>query len=106
MTRLVYTPQSKKDLSEIGLYIARDNPRRAASFVRELRAQCRKLTQAPQAYKPRPDLGKGMRSCAHGNYLVVFYEEAGLVRIVRIVHGAMDIEAQFATKLSGADGNS
>ncbi len=106
MTRLVYTPQSKKDLSEIGLYIARDNPHRAASFVRELRAQCRKLTQAPQAYKPRPELGKGMRSCSHGNYLVVFYEEAGLVRIVRIVHGAMDIEAQFATKISGAGGNS
>jgi len=103
MTRLVYTPQSKKDLSEIGLYIARNNPRRAASFVRELRAQCRKLTQAPQAYQPRPELGKGMRSCAHGNYLVVFYEEAGLVRIV---HGAMDIEAQFATKISGAGGNS
>ncbi|WP_246072673.1 type II toxin-antitoxin system RelE/ParE family toxin [Extensimonas perlucida] len=86
-------------MEAIGDYIARDNPRRAASFVRELRAQCRKLTQSPQAYKPRPELGKGMRSCAHGNYLVVFYEEAGLVRIVL---GAMDIEAQFATKISGA----
>ena len=47
-----------------------------------------------------------MRSCAHGNYLVVFYEEAGLVRIVRIVHGAVDIEAQFATKISGAGSSS
>ena len=40
MTCLVYTPQSKKDLNDIGLYIARDNPRRAMSFVRELREQC------------------------------------------------------------------
>ena len=51
MTRLVYTPQSKKDLNDIGLYIARDNPRRAMSFVRELREQCRKITEAPKAYR-------------------------------------------------------
>lgn len=104
--RLEFLPRTIEDLEAIGDYIARDNPRRAASFVRELRAQCRKLTQSPQAYKPRPELGKGMRSCAHGNYLMVFYEEAGLVRIVRIVHGVMDIEAQFATKISGAGSSS
>ena len=37
MTRLVYTPQSRNDLYDIGLYIAQDNPRRVISFVRELR---------------------------------------------------------------------
>ena len=51
MTCLVYTPQSKKDLNDIGLYIARDNPRRAMSFVRELRERCRKITEAPKAYR-------------------------------------------------------
>ena len=48
MTRLVYTPQSKIDLTDIGLYIARNNPARAISFVRALRAQCQKLTLSPQ----------------------------------------------------------
>ena len=100
MTRLVYTPQSKKDLNDIGLYIAQDNPRRAMGFVRELREQCRKITQAPKAYRLRPELGKGLRSCAHGNYIVFFFEEPGLVRILRVLHGAMDIEAQFAEKNS------
>jgi len=98
MTRLVYTPQSRSDLNDIGLYIAQDNPRRAISFVRELRAKCRKIAQTPKAYRPRPDLGKDIHSCAHGNYIVLFYEEPGLVRIVRVLHGAMDIEAQFAEK--------
>ena len=64
MTRLVYTPQSKKDLNNIGLYIAQHNPRRAISFVRELREQCRRITEAPKAYRPRPELGKNVRSCA------------------------------------------
>jgi len=94
--RLVFLPRAEQDLETIGDYIALDNPRRAASFVRELQVQCRKLAKAPQAYRPRPELGKGMRSCAHGHYVVLFYEEPGLVRIVRVMHGAMDIEAQFA----------
>jgi len=98
MMRLVYPPQSKKDLDDIGMYIAQDNPRRAIRFVHELREQCRKITQSPKAYRPRPQLGTGLRSCAHGNYIVFFFEEPGLVRIVRVLHGAMDIEAQFAKK--------
>lgn len=98
MTRLTYTEQSKQDLVEIGLYIAEDNPRRAMSFVRELKAQCRKITNAPKGYRARPELGQGIRFCAYGNYIVIFYEEPGLVRIVRILHGSMDIEAEFADK--------
>ena len=101
--RLVFLPQAETDLEAIGDYIARDNPRRAISFVRELRGQCRKITQAPKAYRPRPELGKGLRSCAYGNYVVFFFEEPGLVRIVRVLHGAMDIEAQFAEKNSASD---
>lgn len=96
MTRLAYSPQSRKDLYDIGLYIAQDSPRRAKSFVRELRGQCRKIAEAPKAYRPRPELGKGLRSCAYGNYLVIFDEQPGLVRIVRVLHGAMDVDAQFA----------
>lgn len=94
--QLVFLPQAELDLEVIGDYIARDNPRRAISFVRELRMQCRKITEASKAYRPRPELGKGLRSCAYGNYLLIFHEEPGLVRIVRVLHGAMDIEAQFA----------
>jgi toxin ParE1/3/4 len=95
--RLEFLPRAEQDLETIGDYIALDNPRRAASFVRELQVQCRKLAKAPQAYRPRPELGKGMRSCAHGSYVVLFYEEPDLMRIVRVLHGAMDIEAQFVS---------
>jgi toxin ParE1/3/4 len=103
--RLVFLPQAETDLEAIGDYIARDNPRRAVSFVRELREQCRKITEAPKAYRPRPELGKGLRSCAYGNYVVFFFEEPGLVRIVRVLHGAMEIEAQFAEKNAAPDAN-
>lgn len=98
MTRLAYTQRAKEDLHDIGMYIARDNPRRAISFVRELQGQCRKIGVAPKAYRPRPELGKDIRSCAYGNYIVFFCEDEthDLVRIIRVLHGAMDIEAQLA----------
>ena len=49
--RLVFLPQAEMDLEAIGDYIARDNPQRAMSFVRELRERCRKITEAPKAYR-------------------------------------------------------
>ncbi len=101
--RLEFQPQAERDLEGIGDYIAQDNPRRAMSFVRELRAQCRKILVAPQAYRPRPELGEGIRSCAYGNYVIFFTEDGRLLRIIRVLHGAMDIEAQFAKKNSAPD---
>lgn len=68
----------------------------AISFLRELRAQCRKIMVAPQAYRSRPELGEGIRSCAYGNYEILFIEDGRLLRIIRVLHGAMDIEAQLA----------
>ena len=47
--RLLITPLAAHDLEEIGDYIARDNPIRAASFIAELRAQCEKICLNPQA---------------------------------------------------------
>ncbi|MDD5479262.1 type II toxin-antitoxin system RelE/ParE family toxin [Rhodoferax sp.] len=76
--RLEFLPQAEQDMETIGDYIALDNPRRAASFVRDLQVQCRKLAKAPQAYRPRLELGKGIRSCTHGHYVVLFYEEPDL----------------------------
>ncbi|MEO5344634.1 MAG: type II toxin-antitoxin system RelE/ParE family toxin [Gammaproteobacteria bacterium SHHR-1] len=87
----------------MGDYIAQDNPRRAKSFVRELREQCGKITQAPKGYRPRPELGKGLHSCPYGNYLVIFHEKPDRVRIVRVLHGAMDMPAQFAEQSPLAD---
>lgn len=93
--RSIFLPAAIADLEEIGDYIARDNPRRAVSFVAELRSQCVKLTRSPEGYRLRPELGDGIRSCAYGNYIIFFTIHADALLIVRILHGAMDIEAQF-----------
>ena len=93
--RVVVSPRAENDLESIGDYIAEDNPSRALSFITELRAQCAQIARAPQAYRAHPELGAGIRSCAHGNYVIFFVPTKTRLDIVRILHGAMNIPLQF-----------
>jgi toxin ParE1/3/4 len=52
-----FTPQAEIDLEEIGDYIALDNPKRAVSFIQEIRQHCERIAEGPTRYVARPDLG-------------------------------------------------
>lgn len=96
--RLRLSPLASSDLEGIGDYIARDNPRRASGFVAEIREQCNKIASSPLAYRARPELGNGIRSCAFGDYVIVFQAGDTDVLIVRILHGAMDIPGRLGSE--------
>jgi toxin ParE1/3/4 len=89
--RAHFTPQAESDLEEIGDYIALDNPRRAVTFIREMRLRCEKIADGPHHYVVRPDLGDTIRICAHGNYLIVFEQSDGGALILRVLHGARSL---------------
>ncbi len=93
--RLELSPLAETDLETIGDYIALDSPGNALRFIQELRDQCSKLTKAPMAYVARPELGKGLRSCAHGRYIIFFRPGDTVVRIERILHSALDIGSEL-----------
>jgi len=95
VTRLVITPLAENDIEEIGDYIAKDNPNRAVSFIAELRGQCRKLALSPQAYRLRHELGNDVRASVYGNYMIFFNYDEKDVRILRILHSARNLPAQF-----------
>ena len=59
MRQLEYSPEATADLADIGAYIARDDPRRARSFVDELEARCAGLTEYPDSGRARPELAAG-----------------------------------------------
>lgn len=96
--RLAFTPLAEQDLEAIADYIAADNPVRALSFVRELRAQCQRITLNPPGYRLRPELGDGIRSCAHGHYVIFFEATTEDVLVVRILHGARDLPTVFESE--------
>jgi len=93
--RVVFSALAERDLEEIADYIAGDNLRRALTFVRELRAHCTRMAQAPLAWPTRPELGAGIRSSSHGRYVVFFRVRQDELLIVRILHAARDLAAQF-----------
>ena len=95
--RLIFAPLAVADLEEIGDYIALDNPPRALSFIRELRAQCRKILDNPLAFPAREDLAPGLRVLPYGQYLIFYRPMDTTVRIERILHGARDVGTQFTT---------
>ncbi|SFW15667.1 type II toxin-antitoxin system RelE/ParE family toxin [Nitrosovibrio sp. Nv17] len=78
---------AETDLIEITDFIALDNPKRASEFEDELLEHAHKIAHAPLGYVERPELKKGIRSCAHGAYVIFFKG----VRIERILHGARDL---------------
>jgi len=88
-------PAAERDLEEIGDYIARDNPSRALSFIQELRRHCNRIALTPRGAPVRKRLGTGVRFVPHERY-GIFYRVTGReLRILRIIHGARDIEALF-----------
>lgn len=88
MKRPLLSPRAEADLEAIGDYIARDNPRRAVSFVMELQMRCHRIARSPTSYPRREELGEGVRMAVHGRYLIFFREESEAVRIERVLHGA------------------
>lgn len=75
-------------------YIANDNPRRALSFVQELRGKCEALAYNPLAFPLVPQYeGYGIRRQVHGNYLVFYRIDAERVVIVHAFYGALDYRA-------------
>ena len=90
--RVEFTARAEADLEGIGDYIAPDNPRRAVSFVRELRARCDWLAEQPRVYRLREEFGPGVRAALHGAYLILYtHRDDGRVVIERVVHGARDL---------------
>jgi len=45
----------------------------------------------PFAYRSRPELGKELRACPFGRYLSVFRVTEDVVKVLRVLHSAMDI---------------
>ena len=93
--RLFLSPLAEQDLEDIAEYIAADNQARALSFVRKLREQCQRISTNPRGYRERPEFGEGIRTCAHGRYVIFFVSDADGVTVVRILHGARDFPAIF-----------
>ena len=90
------TPEAESDLEGIGDKIAEHNPARAVTYVQEMRERCYRIGEFPHAWPPRPQWGEGIRITVHGTYVIVHRVRDETVQVLRVVHGARDLDALFA----------
>ena len=83
------------DLDDIASYIAQDNPRRAVTFIQDIRAKFLDLQRNPLLYQLRPDIGEEARMATVGNYAILFRITGETVRIERATYGGRDLPAMF-----------
>ena len=79
------------DLDEIADFIAQDNPRRAVTFIKEIRSKFTEIQNNPLAYQLRSDIGDEARMVTVGNYAILFRIMGDTVRIERVAYGSRDL---------------
>ncbi|MGN6421674.1 MAG: type II toxin-antitoxin system RelE/ParE family toxin [Asticcacaulis sp.] len=92
--RVLFSEEAERGLEAIGDYIAKDNPNRAISFVRELREAAFALADHPQAHPLIPRYEDyGHRRKPYRAYLIIYTVRPDLVIVDAILHGSQDYEA-------------
>jgi plasmid stabilization system protein ParE len=86
--------EARRDLIVIGDFIARDNPSRAISFIKELTDKCAGLADMPLSFALVPRYEKkGIRRRVHSAYQIFYRVEGELVHVIRVLHGARDYDS-------------
>lgn len=89
--KIELSPYIEGDLDAIADFIAQDNPRRAVTFIENIRRTFSDIQRAPFIYQLRPDIGKEARTTTVGNYAILFRIMEKAVRIERIVYGGRNL---------------
>jgi len=95
MAEVLRARQVHSDLTDIWLYIARDNITAADKLLDTIAAECQRLAEMPDLGRKREDLGPGLRSWPVGRYLIFYRKTAGGIEVIRVLHGARDLSALF-----------
>jgi toxin ParE1/3/4 len=93
MPRAVVRPRALVDLAEIWAFIAEDSVKHADRFAALIDSQFRALARQSHMGRSRPDLATDLRSFPLGRYVIFYVPIAKGVEIVRVLHGARDIES-------------
>lgn len=89
--RLEVSSFIEQDLDNIASHIAEDNPRRAVTFIQDIRAKFREIQRNPLIYQRRSDIGDEARMATVGNYALLFRIMGEVIRIERVVYGGRDL---------------
>ncbi|MBI4026161.1 MAG: type II toxin-antitoxin system RelE/ParE family toxin [Verrucomicrobia bacterium] len=83
------------DLDEIWVFIAGDHFAAADRLIAAIVEKFEILARSPEMGRARHDLIPLLRSFPVGNYVIFYRPMTDGIEILRVLHGARDIPAQF-----------
>ena len=89
------SPRASEDLTEIWSYIADDSLANADSFIDKLYETMQVLSRQPGSGRHREEIAPGIQSFPFGRYIIFYRAVTRGIEIVRVLHGARDIENIF-----------
>ena len=95
MLRVIRRPLAQTDILEIWEFIADNSVAAADRWVDHLDDQFRLLATQPMMGRAREELSPGVRSFPIGRYVVFYVPIDDGIDVVRVLHGARDIDALF-----------
>lgn len=95
MAKIVRSRLSVLDYEDIWLYIARDNTPAADRLVESFEHHLEMLARMPSTGKLEADLAPDLRSFPVGSYLLYYLPMEDGIQLVRVLHGARDIDPDF-----------
>jgi len=91
-------PRALADLAEIWAYIAADSVAAADAFASVIDKKLHTLSRQPSMGRARPELARSLRSVPVGSYVIFYVPLPNGVDIVRVLHGARDIETALQSE--------
>jgi toxin ParE1/3/4 len=97
--RIVRLPRARRDIVEAALYLEERNPAAASRFVRAVTDTQVLLAQRPGLGAPRDFGGERLKDLrmhpvqGFKRWLIFYIERPGDIEILRVLHGARDLEA-------------
>ena len=95
MSSIVHRPLALQDLDDIWDYIAQDNPQVADHFIDKVEKQCRLLAEFPNIGTNCDALSPGLRFLVVDKYVLFYIALDDGIEVVRVLHGARDLESLF-----------
>jgi toxin ParE1/3/4 len=93
--RVVFTKSARLDLISIGDWLATKDPDFAEAYVAKLSGAALKLGEMPGKGVSRPQWGADVRVWFVDRYVIAYRVKGDVVEIVRIVHGARELDRLF-----------
>lgn len=95
MARYTIARHARQDMKHIWGYIAADSPVAADRMIDKFLERFRLLAGNPRMGQARPDIAPGVRCTSVGDYLLLYRITTRGVRVLRVLHGAMNYHRLF-----------